>query len=274
MESGDNQVKLVSPLQVFRLDDGCTVINVGQSVSAVAWCPLPIKLESARQYLAIATTSYENLLNNISSGKNYLQIWDFGNLSESGSPTEAARLAINIVQTNGDILDLAWCPCGTSYEAVEPKSKKNRFLSRLGLLAVASEDGRIRLFSIPHPQQLSNAYKINVLFKTDPVLILEHRYHVMICNTVSWHWNWPQDKIIAGFNDGDICYWKLTNIAKCTGIGDLVCDACHEERILKPMKIFHNFKKNPILSVQWVNSWMFFAASLDNCRLWNIFYTG
>lgn len=280
MDSGDNELKCVPHLQSNKINSDCFTLNVGQSVSCAAWCPLPVVStkvdEFKRQFLAIATTSFSKLLENEKCKTNYLQIWDIGMLNSSVTSVtgEIPRLALNIIQKHGDVLDIVWCPFGTSNEALQDEHQHS-CLWRLGLLAVASEDGFIRILSIPYPHQLSNSFQSDIVFEVDPLLILKHRHcYVQLCSVISWHCQWPQDRIVAGYTDGFICYWKLTDIALCSQSSSQ-CRVCAQQaKMIYPNRIYSNYKKNSIVSIQWLNKYMFFTTNTDSCRLWHIHYPG
>lgn len=283
MDMGDNNLKYIKPLEAMRSSPNSLIFNVGQCVTSAAWCPLPLirqyssceinnlfKQEAAcerDQYLAIATSFYDDLLQLRTSSQVFLQIWNTSHLTSFGSVQDGeARLAMNINMTGyGEILHLCWCPLGSSYENYESTdTSQSYYLIRLGLIACATEDGYVRIFSLAHPIQLKGSYEIGNIFQVEPVLTLQNRFDCYVnCNSVDWFPYYPFHMIVAGFNDGHICLWKLSH---CTNSNaDIHIN-------ISPDKIYHSCKYLPILNVRWINAMMFLGATLENCKQYHLKY--
>lgn len=93
------------------------------------------------------------------------------------SPGNRAHFVYGIACDSGCIWDLKFCPSG-AWEHPETL-RKAPLLPRLGLLALACSDGKVLLFSLPHPeallaQQPPDAMK-PAIYKVseEPVTILE-----------------------------------------------------------------------------------------------------
>ncbi|OTF70255.1 hypothetical protein BLA29_013633, partial [Euroglyphus maynei] len=131
-----------------------------------------------------------------------LQLWNLGSLNPLKDDQNLdARLALNIDWTPyGDVLEMCWCPWGVSYEELQPSNER---LQRLGLLAIASEDGHVRIIALPHPNQLDGSYKTNYLFQVQPILILQDRFpRYLNCNSIDWYPFPPYNMIVGAFNTG------------------------------------------------------------------------
>src|SRR5699024_4353196 len=105
----------------------------------------------------------------------YLQIWDAGPLTTDPSTSPTVEMALNVRHDFGDILETCWCPFGSTYEDCDHQTPPTTDrLKRLGLLALATEDGLVRLLAVPHPRQLAHSYRRSVLYgSVRPVLTLQ-----------------------------------------------------------------------------------------------------
>lgn len=68
------------------------------------------------------------------------------------SPGNRAHFVYGIACDHGCIWDLKFCPSGAWELPGTPR--KAPLLPRLGLLALACSDGKVLLFSLPHPEAL------------------------------------------------------------------------------------------------------------------------
>ncbi|KAI2807979.1 General transcription factor 3C polypeptide 2 [Blomia tropicalis] len=295
IEAGDNEFKFVPPSSSLKGPGNTFMFNVGQFVTAAAWAPHPLETsenlsaklnftnllkESCKrmrtQYLAISTISYEREILDINKGSDEhsygtLQLWDMGLMEMGNSDNVPPKLALNVVHNYGDVKEMVWCPCGSTWEDVPNldhfQTITDGVLPRIGLLAICNSFGEIRVFAIPHPTLLGEFNSYNTL---EPILILEPRYVYLKnfpCNTLDWSRKWPQNTILGGFGNGLICLWSLNEYAKCSQ------SPCHDHQDtpirLRPLKVFQNPKYNTILSIRWMNDFMFFTSSTDTCRLWH-----
>ncbi|KAI7691153.1 hypothetical protein SSS_09597 [Sarcoptes scabiei] len=289
MENGNSQMMRINPFESIEIDRDCSMINVGHTVTCVAWCPLPF-FESKEfslsdstdfeifehqsslhleQYLAIATTNYELFIQSSNSDHVLLQIWNIGCFTDSCTE-HPMRLALNFqMNSYGNILDLSWSPFGCTYQAFD-----NKKTSRLGLLSTATEDGFVRIFSLPHPIHIKYAYNSKYLLKIKPILVLANRFsHNPPCNKLSWYPYHPFSIIAAGNNDGYVSLWDLSAYATCS-VDHLKGDHQNKKKILFPKHLFNTSKCSPILSVRWMNEQMLIVSSIESCQLFHIGYGG
>ncbi|KAK0084162.1 hypothetical protein PV325_007501 [Microctonus aethiopoides] len=208
--------------------DGFPTFFVGGPVWATAWLPIPTILYShnVNQYIAISTHSKMN--DSFITGKSYkfkniIQLWDLGHLEHSLShiPTKP-KLAYAIAHDKGTIWCMEWCPSG-AYEnslTTNDNSQTKNSSRRMGLLAVASSDGCVHIYSMAFPEELNfiQTDKNNLpIYKTDPVVTLQvnNLLHELDevnwqCMTLNWSKLYGHDTIAAGFTNGYVGLWDLT----------------------------------------------------------------
>ena len=260
-----------------------------------------------RQYLAVATSSYFDNVMNIQpmdtdaadqpslTPENSLQLWDMGPLASSngGSKAEAndasdwtPKMALNVVHKWGDIAEMAWCPCGSTYEVPptdeeekegEENGQNSQRMRRLGLLALACEDGKVRIVSMPHPRQLSSSYDSKVCWSLEPVAVLGSRFQTSTSSvtSISWAGQWPQDQLLGGFADGTIAFWSLDSLARCTAAegGKSGCpdhDEGRMQKVVVPKRIWCSGRRHPVLTIKWLNPMTFITLQSDSCWMWNL----
>jgi len=132
-----------------------SILNTGGSVVSFAWCPvgnIETKCEECVQYLAVSA-DYQNKYHVV--GKPYveanvIQIWDCGKINAHEEP----ELALCLLHDFGFCWDMQWVP-GAVWNEPDKALNEDQF-PRLGLLCCAHSDGKIRIWSIPHPQFLKN----------------------------------------------------------------------------------------------------------------------
>lgn len=255
--------------------------------------------EQKRQYLAVATASYFDGLMNVRPLEGQgtlapecsLQLWDMGPLasgashssekSKEGTLEWTPQMALNASHSWGDIAEMSWCPCASTYQVPDEGAlaTSSGRMRRLGLLALACEDGKVRIVSMPHPRQLSRSYDVNVRWELEPVLVLSGRYQTATSpvTSISWAAQWPQEQLLAGFGDGTIALWNMDSLSKCkesmTANEDEPCCKEHEAQLKKaflPKKIFGSGRRCPVLSIKWLNPMTFFTSQSDSCWFWNL----
>ncbi|NWI86993.1 TF3C2 factor, partial [Pitta sordida] len=194
---------------------------VGGPVWAMEWCPTP-EGSAAPQYVAVSchrSMEETHSMAGLHTGPALLQLWGLGTLQpEQGFP-EKAGLAYAIATDHGCIWDMKFCPSG----GWEPPTmaRTHPQMSRLGLLAAAFSDGRVVVYSLPHPSALRRA-------KTTQVKGLSLGPQVQCiatlqvgsiqagngsecgqCFILSWMPSKPHHHLAAGFYDGTVAIWNL-----------------------------------------------------------------
>ena len=64
---------------------------------------------------------------------------------------------LELMHTGGGVLALSWCPTGGAASAMPVASSSTPTLDRLGLLAAACADARVRIFAVPTQASLTAA---------------------------------------------------------------------------------------------------------------------
>ncbi len=85
------------------------------------------------------------------TGKNLIQVWSLGGMTNDQPP----YLAMGMAHDLGCIWDLKWFPNG--YLVQENHT-------RLGLLAAAFGEGTVKIYSVPHPKHLLDYHSMGLLF--------------------------------------------------------------------------------------------------------------
>ncbi|XP_019392829.1 PREDICTED: general transcription factor 3C polypeptide 2 isoform X2 [Crocodylus porosus] len=202
---------------------------VGGPVWAMEWCPTP-EGSAASQHVALYChrgMDEKHSLAKVHTGPSLLQLWSLGPLQhEAGSATKAA-LAYAIATNHGCIWDMKFCPSG----AWEPPmtSRKLPQLSRLGLLAVALSNGRVVLYTLPHPEALQALKRTQV--KDEPLpkhTVCQVQCIATLqvgsiqagsssecgqCFSLSWMPTRPHHRLAAGFYDGTVAIWNLSTMS-------------------------------------------------------------
>lgn len=155
------------------------LMNVGGHVYALDWVPIPIHLDTGREFFVISAAPSNSPLTMIGekTGKTPagLQIWSVSPDAEGGKKG-VARLEMVVCHEAGTAFKLAWCPVGHDFgDMAEDKEVPQR----LGLLAGCFADGSISVFSVPHPDSArSTAKGVSSLepvhIRLEPILRLTH----------------------------------------------------------------------------------------------------
>ncbi|XP_054051659.1 general transcription factor 3C polypeptide 2 isoform X3 [Rissa tridactyla] len=127
---------------------------VGGPVWAMEWCPSP-EGSAAAQYVAVychGSMEETHSVAGLHGGPALLQLWGLGTLQQEPGSADSAALAYAIAADHGCIWDMKFCPSG-AWE-LPTATRKPPQMSRLGLLAVAFSDGKVLLYSLPHPGAL------------------------------------------------------------------------------------------------------------------------
>uniref|UniRef100_A0A8C8SLN1 General transcription factor 3C polypeptide 2 n=1 Tax=Pelusios castaneus TaxID=367368 RepID=A0A8C8SLN1_9SAUR len=179
---------------------------VGGPVWAMEWCPCP-EGSGATQYVALYCNKGmddKNSLAELHVGPALLQLWGLGTLQpETG-------LAYAIATDHGCIWDMKFCPSG-AWELPTPCRKPPQ-MNRLGLLAAACSDGRVLLYSLPHPEALLAHKRAQVqCVATLQVGSIQagNSSECGQCFSLSWMPSKPHHHLAAGFYDGTVAIWNL-----------------------------------------------------------------
>ncbi|XP_074847689.1 general transcription factor 3C polypeptide 2 isoform X2 [Carettochelys insculpta] len=198
---------------------------VGGPVWAMEWCPCP-EGSAAPQYVALYCNKdmdEKHSLSELHTGPALLQLWALGTLQpETGSATKA-RLAYALATDHGCIWDMKFCPSG-AWE-LPTTYRKPPQMSRLGLLAAAFSDGKVLLYSLPHPEGLLTHKRAQVkggpfpkhtVCKVQCVATLQvgsiqagNASECGQCFSLSWMPSKPHQYLAAGFYDGTVAIWNL-----------------------------------------------------------------
>ncbi|NXX99617.1 TF3C2 factor, partial [Centropus bengalensis] len=198
---------------------------VGGPVWALEWCPSPGDSGATQCVAVYCHRSMEEThgVAGLHSGPTLLQLWELGSLQPEQGSAAKARLAYAIAADHGCIWDMKFCPSG----AWEPPgtARKHPEMSRMGLLAVACSDGRVVLYSLPHPSALRHSQTTQVkdgsihkhiICKVQCVAMLQvgsiQAGNVSECGqcfSLSWMPSKPHHHLAAGFYDGTVAIWNL-----------------------------------------------------------------
>nr|XP_014425474.1 general transcription factor 3C polypeptide 2 isoform X3 [Pelodiscus sinensis] len=198
---------------------------VGGPVWAMEWCPCP-EGSAAPQYVALYCNKdmdEKHSLAELHTGPALLQFWALGTLQPGTGSATKARLAYAIATDHGCIWDMKFCPSG-AWE-LPSTCRKPPQMSRLGLLAVAFSDGKVLLYSLPHPEGLlvhkraqvkGGPFPKHIICKVQCVATLQvgsiqagNSSGCGQCFSLSWMPSKPHPYLAAGFYDGTVAIWNL-----------------------------------------------------------------
>uniref|UniRef100_A0A8B9MRD0 General transcription factor 3C polypeptide 2 n=1 Tax=Accipiter nisus TaxID=211598 RepID=A0A8B9MRD0_9AVES len=183
---------------------------VGGPVWAMEWCPSP-EGSAASQYVALychGSMEETHSVAGLHGGPALLQLWGLGTLQQDSA--NKAGLAYAVAADHGCVWDMKFCPSG----AWEPPTtaRKHPQMSRLGLLAVAFSDGKVVLYSLPHPGALQRSKRTQVqCIATLQVGSIQagNASECGQCFSLSWMPCKPHHHLAAGFYDGTVAVWNL-----------------------------------------------------------------
>uniref|UniRef100_A0A8C0HD75 General transcription factor 3C polypeptide 2 n=1 Tax=Chelonoidis abingdonii TaxID=106734 RepID=A0A8C0HD75_CHEAB len=183
---------------------------VGGPVWAMEWCPCP-EGSATPQYVALYCNKgmdEQHSLAELHTGPALLQLWALGILQPEAGCPGAALLAYAIATDHGCIWDMKFCPSG----AWEPPTtcRKPPQMSRLGLLAAAFSDGKVLVYSLPHPEGLIAHKRVQCIATLQVGSIQAgNSSECGQCFSVSWMPSKPHQHLAAGFYDGTVAIWNL-----------------------------------------------------------------
>ncbi|XP_077989898.1 uncharacterized protein LOC144444358 [Glandiceps talaboti] len=238
----------------------------GGPVWSTSWCPLPVRKSTANQYAAISChRNHEEVhqYQTVYAKKGVIQLWCFGELSDK-MPESPPYLSLAIAHEYGCLWDIKWCPSGAWEES---KQSENEVISRLGLLALACSDGKVRIISVPHPGQLAD-HKVKA-FTTNPCAILSATPPSLStnqsqCMCIDWSPDPQHRKIVAGYVNGVIALWDLHTTSPLLKTTSPTCTPA----VFSP---YHSFQahSNFVSDVSWCKTSEHFLASCGADRYLN-----
>ncbi|KAM6085730.1 general transcription factor 3C polypeptide 2 isoform 1-T1 [Theristicus caerulescens] len=198
---------------------------VGGPVWAMEWCPSP-EGSAAPQYVALychGSMEETHSVAGLHGGPALLQLWGLGTLQHEQGSADKAELAYAIAADHGCVWDMKFCPSG-AWE-LPTAARKHPQMSRLGLLAVAFSDGKVLLYSLPHPEALQRSkrtqvkdgsFQKHVICKVQCIATLQvgsiqagNASECGQCFSLSWMPSKPHHHLAAGFYDGTVAIWNL-----------------------------------------------------------------
>ncbi|KAK2855921.1 hypothetical protein Q5P01_004656 [Channa striata] len=201
-------------------------LYAGGPVWAMEWCPTPDGAP-ATQYVALAChQGMDDIhhVNKIYTGPGLVQLWDVGKLEYNKRPDTQPGLVYGLAQDQGFIWQLKWCPAG-GWE-LPSCERKAPFLPRLGLLAVATSNSVVTIYSLPHPEPLHSSKKPPdsgvdshqlPIYKAKGVLTLKLGAFRALRNdksgqvlSMDWLPEKPHNIMAVGFYDGIVGLWDLS----------------------------------------------------------------
>ncbi|KAK2586559.1 hypothetical protein KPH14_011445 [Odynerus spinipes] len=209
------------------ISEGCPTFFTGGPVWALAWLPIPAPVYSQKpdQYIAVSTHSdmeIEYAIGKAYSGHNIIQIWNMGKLgNELETTVSTPTLSYAIIHDSSTIWSLEWCPSGCyQNDNLNNYTKETDRFKRMGLLAAAGSNGSVYIYSLPFPEEIksiTSETKNLPIYKTDPVLLLvvnsiiyNNGKQNWQCTKLSWTKEHGHNTIAAGFSNGYIALWDLT----------------------------------------------------------------
>ncbi|XP_003586709.2 general transcription factor 3C polypeptide 2 isoform X1 [Bos indicus] len=192
----------------------------GGPLWALDWCPVP-EGSAASQYVALFSSPDMNETHSLSqlySGPGLLQLWDLGTLQQESCLGNRAHFVYGIACDHGCIWDLKFCPSGAWELPGTPR--KAPLLPRLGLLALACSDGKVLLFSLPHPEALLAQQPLDAvkpaIYKVHCVATLQvgsmqasEPSECGQCLSLAWMPTRPHHHLAAGYYNGMVVLWNL-----------------------------------------------------------------
>jgi hypothetical protein len=124
----------------------------GGTVKCLDWAPLAGAGLERRNFLAVGayrSPSQRHVIGRVYEGPNVLQIWSVD--PEAENPAEQMKMEVGLAHPFDCALAVQWCPASYS---PDPDPQKP---DRLGILAAAFADGKVRVYSVPHPDYIKKS---------------------------------------------------------------------------------------------------------------------
>eukprot|EP01125_Pyxidicula_operculata_P006200 TRINITY_DN2159_c0_g1_i1.p1 TRINITY_DN2159_c0_g1~~TRINITY_DN2159_c0_g1_i1.p1 ORF type:complete len:445 (-),score=78.67 TRINITY_DN2159_c0_g1_i1:88-1422(-) len=130
-------------------------------------------------------------------------------------------MVIGIVHNGAYVRSLQWCPKGyeycnkkaTSDSSDNGSSNGDKPIPRLGVLAVATGDGELKLYAVPNPDFLEKNLEprsFPYIFELSPLVIYKNVDKLNLIHSIDWSPNNP-NLILTGSTNGHVCVWKVTD---------------------------------------------------------------
>ncbi|KAI9663352.1 MAG: hypothetical protein M1831_002636 [Alyxoria varia] len=190
------------------------ILNVGKPVRCLDWAP---NHDGSSQYLAVCTvsedpgssedpvTDHKNAYVPSPSALDSIQIWHFKGLATSVSDfwtvdsSEEPSLT-NVLSLNfGPVIDLRWCPNYQTSVQFDDSFEKN-----IGLLAVLTGDGTVRILNVPCPSSIGITE-----YQHYPVAAFTSCPPSTICTCLTWV---SPTVLAAGCANGYVAAWDLERV--------------------------------------------------------------
>ncbi|KAI8808589.1 WD40-repeat-containing domain protein [Cladochytrium replicatum] len=146
-----------------------------------------------------------------------IQIWEISPTMLNGSdPSEQPRLSLCILHDWGATFDMQWMPYG-GYESIEEyqTSQLPDQLPSLGLLALITGDGHLRILNVPHPAALYDlAAQYPQMDLEKPLcarytdVMLEASFPHLLPIRLSWS---GHESVAVGASDGSMLTYRLND---------------------------------------------------------------
>ncbi|XP_041661493.1 general transcription factor 3C polypeptide 2 [Cheilinus undulatus] len=202
------------------------LLYAGGPVWALEWCPTPDGAP-ASQFIALAC--HRGMDDKHQANKTYIehglvQLWDLGRMECNSRPDATPALSYGLALDKGFIWHLKWCPAG----GWEPPNsdRKAPSLPRLGLLAVATSNSTVTIYSLPHPEALLSYKKSSNCGKDGQQLPIYQVKGVITLKlgsfraprqeksgqilSMDWLHVKPHNIMAVGFYDGVVGLWDLS----------------------------------------------------------------
>ncbi|KAL4218051.1 hypothetical protein ACF0H5_022789 [Mactra antiquata] len=185
----------------------------GLCIWRTCWCPVPYNSKDV-QYIAVTgKLQHTDLLipDTKYIGPGVIQIWRTGITNNVITSSVIPKLCYTIAHDYGLPTEMKWCPSGCYRTNVD---KENAAVyTRLGLLAASFTDGTLRIFSLPHPKCIES--DVTLIYKPRPVITLLSCLNIdqqnVTCTAFDWCLTKGHTKVIAGYSNGSVKVYMLTN---------------------------------------------------------------
>nr|XP_022919148.1 uncharacterized protein LOC111427997 isoform X1 [Onthophagus taurus] len=240
--------------------DGTSTIFCGGKINCLVWIPTPHTHLNENQILSISVLnpekSYLKTINHYD--KSLIQFWNFGPLKNGENSKFKPKLEFCLGHKYGLITNLEWCPSGY-YDPF----KNNDEVQRLGLIAVATGDKFVYIYSICQPRQKSGK-----LFEKKPLVKLSLTKSVdanigeieFFPTKTSWTKAKGHKYIAVGYSNGIVAIFSLEKMFIEEVLYPLKCFSAECESI-SALLLTHHSNGNQFLIT---------ASTFKDMKLWDL----